>query len=99
MAFDGRRPQFLGNKRVRYVFEQKPHIGHIVNAAIKKDGNTRTYPKVYPCSKMPQISSFSRGRNGVLHASETNTEVHRKMPMVSSSRTCHGMLGRTAHKL
>ena len=54
MAFDGRRPQLLGSKRVRYVFKQMPHIGHIVNAAIKKGGNTRTYPKVYLCSKLPR---------------------------------------------
>ena len=99
MAFDGRRPQFLRSERVCYVFEQMPHVGHIVNAAIKKDGNTRRNPKVYPCSKMAQISSFSRGRNGVSHESEANTGVHGEMPMVPSSRTCHGMLGRTARKL
>ena len=99
MAFDGRRPQFLGSKRVRYVFEQRPHVGHIVKAAIKKDGNARTYPKVYPCSNMPQTSSFSRGRNGVSHESEANTEVHGEIPILASSRMCHGFLGQTARKL
>ena len=51
------------------------------------------------CSKMPQVSSFSRGGNGMSHESEASTEVQREMPMVPSSRTCHGMLGRTARKL
>ena len=85
--------------RVRYVFKQMPHVGHTVNAAIKKDGNTRMYPKVYSCDKMPQISSFSRGPNGVSHESEANTDVQSGMPMVPTSRACHEMLGRTAHKL
>ena len=63
MSFDGHRPQFLGGKGVRYVLKPMPHVSDTVIAALKKDGNTRTYPKVYPCAKMLKICYFSRSGN------------------------------------
>ena len=44
-------------------------------SVLEKNGHTTTYPKVYPCAKMPLISAFRRGRNGDPHEFEANTEV------------------------
>lgn len=99
MAFKGRRPQFLGGKGACYVLKQIPHFGHTVTATLDKTRHTRTYPKVYPGAKIPQMSSFSRGRNGGTHESKANTDVPKDMPTVPKSRTCHRMPGRTARKI
>ena len=79
--------------------QQLPHAGHTVTAVLHKNGQTTTQPKVYPCSKMPLISAFGRGRNGASHESEANTEVQGDAPTSPKSRACHGTSGQTERKL